>query len=77
MFWRRRKPHSEADVPGDDALAQSRETGGDDDAEGGDVNSTTGTGRTEEFVGRAAGDDPGYAGETGAERRAQAAKDGD
>ena len=38
----------------------------------GDAPGTTGTGEGEEFVGRAAGRDLGYAGETGAEARAQA-----
>jgi len=32
---------------------------------------TTGTGPSEEFVGRVSGQDVGYAGETGAERRAE------
>jgi len=69
------KPHSETDVPGDDAVVESRETGGDADAAGADVVGTTGTGETEEFVGRVAGDDAGYEGETGAERRQQAAQE--
>ncbi|GAA3233532.1 hypothetical protein GCM10017691_29230 [Pseudonocardia petroleophila] len=68
-------PGTEDDVPADPALADSRETGGSaEDTPGdaaGDSTSTTGTDRTEEFVGRVAGDDAGYAGETGAERRAQ------
>lgn len=69
-------------MPEDSALANSRETGGRDTGAdtdeaggrdgdgGGDATSTTGVDRTEEFVGRVAGDDAGYAGETGAERRA-------
>jgi hypothetical protein len=59
----------EDDVDRDDAQAVSRATGGGRSDEP-DAASTTGTGESEEFVGRAAGDDPGYAGETGAERRA-------
>ena len=37
-----------------------------------DASSTTGTGESGEFVGRVAGQDVGYAEETGAERRAAA-----
>ena len=64
----------EEDVDRDDATALSRATGG---ADGGapDAAATTGTGESETFVGRVAGQDVGYAGETGAERRA-AAQDG-
>jgi hypothetical protein len=40
-----------------------------------DAGSTTGTGESETFVGRVAGEDVGYAGETGAERRAAAEQD--
>jgi hypothetical protein len=58
------------DVATDPATASNRATGGEHDQLSGDRGSVTGTGRTEEFVGRAAGDDLGYAGETGAERRA-------
>ncbi len=61
----------EDDVDRDDGEALSRATGGVDS----DVNDsagTTGTGEAEEFVGRVAGQDEGYAGETGAERRAAA-----
>lgn len=61
----------EDDVDTDGALANSRETGGDDD-QSGDAGTTTGTGTSEEFVGRTAGQDLGYAGETGAEARAEA-----
>lgn len=67
----------EDDVPNDPALANAREAGGkepgthdtpgDPDGEG-----TTGVDSNEEFVGRVGGgNDPGYAGETGAERRAR------
>ena len=59
----------EEDVDRDDAEALSRATGGGpSDAPDGD--STTGTGESEMFVGRVAGEDAGYEGETGAERRA-------
>jgi hypothetical protein len=60
------------DVAMDPALASNRSTGGDHVELSGDRGSVTGTGQTGEFVGRVAGDDLGYAGETGAERRAQA-----
>ncbi len=64
---------SEEDVAGDPQLAESRETGGEPgDQDGADGVSTTGTAENQEFVGRVAGDDVGYAGETGAERRAAA-----
>lgn len=65
----------EGDVPEDPKVANSRDTGGqerrDDERDDPDGNSTTGVDRNDEFVGRVAGDDPGYAGETGAERRAR------
>jgi hypothetical protein len=63
----------EDDVDTDDKLANSRATGGGPDT-GGDAETTTGTGRSGEFVGRAAGQDEGYAGETGAEARSEAAR---
>ena len=59
----------EEDVDRDDAQALSRATGGGED-DGRDATSTTGTGPSGESVGRVAGQDVGYAGETGAERRA-------
>jgi hypothetical protein len=61
----------EDDVERDDAQALSRATGGGA-GEGPDADGTTGTGHSETFVGRVAGQDVGYAGETGAERRAAA-----
>lgn len=61
---------TERDVDTDDAVAQSRATGGDPDADGADATSTTGTGDSGEFVGRVSGQDEGYAGMTGAEARA-------
>jgi hypothetical protein len=65
---------SEADVEPDTHVARSRETGGSSDghSDEGDEAGTTGTGETEEFVGRVAGRDLGYAGQTGAEARAEA-----
>ena len=72
MVTPRPKPHSESDVPADSAVAESRASGGDPAAQDGDQASTTGTGENDEFVGRAAGQDLGYAEETGAERRARA-----
>ena len=68
---------SEADVAADPNLARTRETGGvpddrPDDRTEGDAPGTTGTGEAEQFVGRAAGRDLGYAGQTGAEARAEA-----
>lgn len=69
MVTFRPKPQSEADVPADSAVVESRDRGGNAAAEDPDALSTTGTGDTDEFVGRVAGDDLGYSGETGAERR--------
>jgi hypothetical protein len=51
------------DVERDDAQALSRATR-DDGGEGPDADSTTRTGDSETFVGRVAGQDVGYAGET-------------
>ena len=59
----------EDDVERDEAVALTRATGGGPSDEP-DAGSTTGTGESEDFVGRVAGQDVGYAGETGAERRA-------
>jgi hypothetical protein len=66
-----RKYEREDDVATDRQVANSRATGGGD-ATGGDAESTTGTGISEEFVGRAGGQDEGYAGETGADARSDA-----
>ncbi len=63
----------EDDVGRDDAQALSRATGGVAGGEP-DADGTTGTGDSDTFVGRVAGQDVGYAGETGAERRAAAAE---
>jgi hypothetical protein len=65
----------EDDVDTDPGLANSRATGGGPDREG-DAESTTGTGDSEQFVGRTAGQDEGYAGETGAEARSEAQRAG-
>lgn len=65
----------EDDVAVDDHLANSRKTGGDP-GDGGDSATTTGTGESEEFVGRVGGQDEGYAGETGAEARSEAKRNG-
>ncbi len=61
----------EGDVARDDGQALSRATGGGPTDQP-DAVGTTGTGESDEFVGRVAGQDVGYAGETGAERRAAA-----
>lgn len=66
----------EPDVQRDDQVAASRATGGVPDRSHGDQHSTTGTTPNEKFVGRVSGADPGYAGETGAERRAKSGSDG-
>jgi hypothetical protein len=68
---------SESDVAVDPHLARTRETGGSPadhpaDHTDGDSLGTTGSGETEEYVGRVAGQDLGYAGQTGAEARAEA-----
>jgi hypothetical protein len=72
--FRRSRPDREEDVPVDPALANSRDAGGDPARQDADAASTTGTGPNETFVGRVSGQDLGYAEETGAERRAEAAR---
>lgn len=72
-LFHRKKP--ETDVPLDTAVASSRARGGVPDAAAPDQGSTTGTTQSGEFVGRLAGDDPGEFGESGAERRAEAARE--
>jgi hypothetical protein len=64
----------EEDVERDPAEALSRATGGVKDPDAVDQASTTGTTPKGEYVGRIAGDDVGFAGETGAERRAKVHK---
>jgi hypothetical protein len=66
---------SESDVGQDPAVASSRATGGGHEEHTADSGSVTGTGETDVFVGRAAGLDEGYAGETGAEARREAQRD--
>ena len=73
MFKLFKKSKTEADVDADPVPASSRDTGGVADPDAPDQHSTTGTTDSEEFVGRVQGQDVGYAGETGAERRAAAA----
>ena len=63
---------SETDVERDEAQALTRATGGEDQPDAPDRNSTTGSTPNDVAVGRVAGDDVGYAGETGAERRQKA-----
>jgi hypothetical protein len=65
----------EEDVDRDDHQALSRDTGGVPDDDQPDQGSSTGTTPNEEVVGRVSGQDVGYAGETGAERRAQHEKE--
>ena len=77
MVSPRDRSRSESDVAADQHLARTRETGGEptghpDDRSAGDAPATTGTAEGQEFVGRVAGRDLGYAGETGAEARAEA-----
>jgi hypothetical protein len=62
----------ESDAGHDPRTAASRVTGGAHTEHEGDQGSVTGTGDTDVFVGRAAGLDEGYAGETGAEARRDA-----
>jgi hypothetical protein len=62
---------AESDVEGDEARVDSRDTGGVEDPAKPDQGSTTGTTPDDDYVGRVAGQDVGYAGETGAERRAE------
>jgi hypothetical protein len=66
------KHRAESDVQADPKRADSRDTGGVPDPDKPDQASTTGTTPDDEYVGRVAGDDPGYVEETGAERRAEA-----
>lgn len=65
-------PDAESDVPVDEHVARSRDTGGAPDEDAPDQASTTGTTANEEFVGRVAGQDTGFDEETGAEARAEA-----
>jgi len=65
---------NETDVHRDDAQALTRATGGEPQPDAPDANSTTGTTPNDMYVGRDQGQDVGYAGETGAERRAEHAQ---
>lgn len=58
------------DVESDPNVARTRRAGGAD-TDDHDSASTTGTGRSREFVGEIAGQDPGFDEETGAEVRAE------
>ncbi len=69
-----RPRQGEDDVTGDDHLAESRATGGAA-GDAGDAASTTGTGVSGDFVGRAAGQDDGAERTSGAEARAFGAQD--
>jgi hypothetical protein len=70
-FFKSTKP--EPDAADDEHLAAGRDTGGVEEPDQPDQASTTGSTPSPEYVGRVAGDDIGYAEETGAERRAEAA----
>jgi hypothetical protein len=73
-MWHWRSKDRETDVADDDAQATTRATGGVPNDEAPDQGSTTGTTPSGDFVGRVQGQDVGYAGETGAERRAAVAE---
>jgi hypothetical protein len=64
----------ESDAPADTGAAQTRATGGTPQPGAPDAHSTTGSTPSGTFVGRAGGDDPGSAGQTGAEARAAEAR---
>jgi hypothetical protein len=66
-----RRGKAESDTEADPARVDSRDTGGVADPGKPDQASTTGTTPDDEYVGRVAGDDPGFAEETGAERRSE------
>ena len=72
MVDERGEHKAEADTEPDYQRADNRDTGGVENPDAPDQNSTTGSTPNEEFVGRVAGQDVGYAGETGAEARAEA-----
>lgn len=62
------------DVAPDPTIAGTRRTGGADTEEH-DSAGTTGTGSSGEFVGEVAGQDEGFAGQTGAEARDESEND--
>jgi hypothetical protein len=59
----------ESDVDTDDQVANTRAVGGDPERSDEGAGSTTGTGRSGEFVGRVSGEDETGEEETGAEAR--------
>ena len=66
---------TEDETPVDQNVASARPTNADGDPA--EDENTTGPGGNGTFVGRVQGQDEGYAGETGAERRAAAENEGD
>ena len=70
----KRDKSAERDVEPDENVVNGREEGGIPNPEHPDQHTTTGTTRNETFVGRVAGQDVGYAEETGAERRSEASR---
>lgn len=66
---------TEPDVEPDYRQARIRETGGQPGRHSGDSAATTGPAPNDTFVGRVAGDDLGYVGDTGAEKRTGVADD--
>ncbi len=73
--WVMAGERSEPDVGSDEQVAGSRDTGGVAEPDAPDQAGTTGSSPTPEFVGRVAGADEGDVGESGAERRAEAARE--
>jgi hypothetical protein len=74
LLGRKEPPSSsapEADAADDPAVSRARPTGGRSGDERGDNATPTGPGASGTFVGRIGGEDLGYAGETGAERRVE------
>ena len=74
MVDERGEHKSEDDTEPDFHRADARDTGGVANPDAPDQGSTTGSTEKGGYVGRIAGQDVGYAGETGAEARAQAEK---
>jgi hypothetical protein len=69
--WVREHPGGRTTEPSAEVRSgRSEDTGGKPDTEPADRHSTTGTTPNDVFVGRVAGDDPGYL-ETGADKRAE------
>jgi hypothetical protein len=61
---------TESDIPADPHVANSRQAGGRRSNDEADTHSSTGTSENDTYVGRVAGQDPGFEAETGAEARA-------